>query len=237
MRGNFDYTSNATVMDVICQSAKRINREFERFSEYEDLVQECHIFVSTKADLQEAIEQENYGLLQYRLEADLKNLLDAEVRRNGKNISYDALMESQEGDGGAYLASHVIIETASNDYTRESVESLLPAVWDASYAYGLPQKDTAPDPDMPTGAANKAQGNNLSAYIADIKSGWEKTPLTDKERQALVLAYGFGWTGREIAFNQAVSPQVISRRLEGAVGKIVARLNGGYYYDSDGVAA
>jgi hypothetical protein len=233
VRGNFDYTSNKTVMDVIHQSAKRINRDYDRFSEYEDLVQECHIFLATKADLREAIEDENYGLLQYRLEADLKNLLDAEVRRTEKNISYDALVESAQDGAGEFLMSAVVIETASNDYSRESVESLLPAVWDDSFVYGLPQKDTAPDPDMPKGASNKAHANNLAAYIADIKFGWEKTPLTDRERRALVLAFGFGWTQREIAFNQGVDQGTISRRIDAGVGKVVARLNGGYYYDSE----
>lgn len=237
MRGNFDYTNNQTVTDVIRQSAKRISRQYDKYSEYDDLVQECHVFLSTKADLQEAIAEENYGLLQYRLEADLKNLLDAEVRRTEKNISYDGLLDSVEGGGGEYLMSSVVIETTSNDYSRESVESLLPAVWDDSLVYGLPQKDTAPDPDMPKGASNKAHANNLAAYIADIKFGWEKTPLTIKERRALLLAFGFGWSRTEIGFNQGVSQQAISNRIDTAVGKIVARLNGGYYYDLLGAAA
>jgi predicted DNA-binding protein (UPF0251 family) len=232
VRGNFDYTHNATVMDVIRQAAKRIHRKFEQYSEYEDLVQEAHVMVSIGDDHQRAIANEDYGYLQHQLELDLMNLLDKEVRRTSKNISYDALMDgARDDEDTTYINPYVIIETASNDYTRESVESLLPAVWDESYAYGMPQRDDAPDPDMPKGSTNKARGNNLSAYIADIKSGWEKTPLTLKERRALLLAYGLGWTQKDIAFNQGVSQQAISRRIETAVGKIVARLNGGYYYD------
>jgi hypothetical protein len=225
-------------MDVIRQSVRRTHQKFDgRYSEIEDLTQEAHIAISTTPNLLEAIESEDYGLLQFRLEQDLTDLLDKEVRRTGRNISYDALVESAEEGGGEYLLSSVVIETASNDYSRESVESLLPAVWDDSFVYGLPQKDTAPDPDMPKGSSNKAHANNLAAYIADIKFGWEKTPLTDKERRALVLAFGFGWTQREIAFNQGVSQQAISNRIEAAVGKVVARLNGGYYYDSEEVKA
>lgn len=236
MRGNFDYTGNATVMDVIRQSAKRIDRKFES-AELEDLIQEAHIFVATTPSLQQAIEDENFGFLQHGLEQDLTQHCLKEERRTKKNVSYDALVESADNGEADFLLSSVIIETASNDYSRESVESLLPAVWDDSYVYGLPQRDTVPDPDMPKGASNKAHANNLAAYIADIKFGWDKTPLTDKERRALVLAYGFGWTQKEIAFNQGVSEKTIQPRIEAAVGKIVARLNGGYYYDSDQAAA
>jgi|GEM_PF-4316488 len=152
--------------------------------------------------------------------------------------SYEALVDDAKCDEeGGFVAPCVVIETASNDYSRESVESLLPAVWDKSYAYGMPMKDDAPDPDMPTGVTNKARGNNLSAYLADIATGWEETPLTTKERRALLLACGLGWTHEEIAYNQEVSQQAISQRVEAAVGKIVAHLNGGYYYDPEEVAA
>lgn len=236
MRGNFNYIDNATVMDVIRQSAKRTAAKYEN-AELEDLVQEAHVMVSTTPNLQEAIDTAEYGLLQHRLEQDLSNLCMKEVRRTEKNVSYDALVEAADSGDAGFVMSSVIIETASNDYSRESVESLLPAVWDDSYVYGLPQKDTVPDPDMPKGASNKAHANNLAAYIADIKFGWEKTPLTDKERRALVLAYGFGWTQKEIAFNQGVNQNTISNRVDTAVGKIVARLNGGYYYDSEQAAA
>jgi predicted DNA-binding protein (UPF0251 family) len=151
--------------------------------------------------------------------------------------SYEVLTSEEDGEDSTYISSHVIIETASNDYTRESVESLLPAVWDEGYAYGMPQRDNAPDPDMPKGSANKARGNNLSAYIADIKTGWEKTPLTLKERRALLLAFGLGWTHEEIAHNQEITRRGLSQRVETAVGKIVAHLNGGYYYDPEEAVA
>lgn len=236
MSGDFNYLDNKTVLDVIKQAARRVHRKFdEQYSEVEDLIQEAHIAIATTANLLGAIESEDYGLLQFRLEQDLTDLVHKEVRRTSKNISFDALLEAQ--DDGEYLASSVIIETASNDYSRESVESLLPAVWDESFVYGLPQKDTAPDPDMPRGSSNKAESNNLAAYISDIKFAWARTPLTVKERRALILAYGFGWTQQEIAFNQECSRPAITLRINTAIGKIVARLNGGFYYDREVEAA
>jgi DNA-directed RNA polymerase specialized sigma24 family protein len=223
-----------TAADVAMQAAKRVWSRFQDYADLEDLESEAFALILSGEDHQQAIANENYGYLQHQLERDLTDQLDTVVRRANKNISYDALLESQQSDeDGGYINPYIVIETASNDYTRESVESLLPAVWDESYAYGMPQRDDAPDPDMPKGSSNKARGNNLSAYIADIKSGWEKTPLTLKERRALLLAYGFGWTHAEIAFNQGISRRGLSQRIETAVGKIVARLNGGYYYDPE----
>lgn len=225
------------VREVVGQAVRRVMKKYDGVMEAEDLEQEALIMVVTRGNLQEAARSEdNIGLLQHRLEQDLGDLLLPLAKKVQKTVSYDKLKEDAEADGG-FMLPYVIIETASNDYTRESVETLLPAVWDESYVYGLPQRDDAPDPDMPKGSTNKARGNSLSAYIADIKVGWEKTPLTQKERIALLLAYGMGWTHEQIAYNQLVSRQAITARIETAVGKIVARLNGGYWAELNGVEA
>ena len=78
----------------------------------------------------------------------------------------------------------------------------------------------------PAAAANKARGNSHWAYIGDIKTGWIKTPLTLDERRALLLRFGLGWDQTDIAFNQGVSQQAMSKPLDAAVKKITARLNG-----------
>lgn len=220
------------VLQVIRQAASRAHRQYEDVMDLEDLEQEATIMVVTTPSLQEVADE--LGLLQHRLMRDLGDWLLPQAKRRDQTVSYEALMEQAEHDG--FQIPYVLIETASNEYSRESVESLLPAVWDESYLYGLPQQDNAPDPDMPRGSTNKARSNNLAAYIADIKTGWEKTPLTLKERRALILAYGLGWTHQQIAYNQGVSRQAISQRIETAVGKIVARLNGGYWHREEDAA-
>lgn len=238
MRGNFDYMSNEVVVDIINQAARRVHRKFEHYSNVEDLRQEGHIFMSTKEDLQVSARSEEYGLLQHGLERDLENLVMKEVRRSDRNVSYEMLRDANaEGSGGdTYVKPYVLIETVSNDYTRDSVETLLPAVWDDGYAYGMPQKDSVPDPDMPRAQVDSSRGNNLAAYIADIRTGWSKTPLTLKERRALLLAYGLAWSTEQIAYNQGVSERAIRYRIESAVGKIAARLNGGYRYELEEAA-
>jgi len=218
------------VKAVIEQATRAAHRLYENVIELDDLMQEATIMVVTRQNLVSAAEEP--GLLQHRLEQDLGDYLLPRAKRAEKTVSYE---EVTQGDDEHYQLPYVVIETASNDYTRESVETLLPAVWDESYLYGLPQRDDAPDPDMPKGATNKARGNNLAAYIADIKTGWEETPLTDKERRALILAYGIGWSQRQIAYNQGVSQPAIKKRIEQGIGKIVARLNGGYWYELEGI--
>lgn len=240
MRGTTDWSPLEVegVREVANQAARRVARRYSEYVDLDDLTQDALARIVAKADLLECLEGEEpeLGLLQYRLERDLVNMVTTQVKHAQQTISYDRLVEADD-EGHGYVRPYVAIATASSEYTRESVETLLPAVWDESYVYGMPKRDDAPDPDMPKGSTNKAQGNNLSAYIADIKTGWEKTPLTTKERRALVLAYGFGWTQQEIAYNQGVSQQTIQERLYKAVGKIVARLNGGLFYELLGVEA
>lgn len=102
MRGNFDYTSNTTAMDVIRQAARRTARKFEN-AEYDDLVQEAHVLVSTTANLQEPIETGEWGLLQHRLEQDLSNVCMKVVRRTNKNVAYT---EASEGVGDSRTVAH-----------------------------------------------------------------------------------------------------------------------------------
>lgn len=219
------------VQDIIRQAAKRVHNKYPNVTELDDLIQEATIFVVTKRDLQQsARDTENLGLLQRGIEHDLRDIVLPLAKEGQKTLSYDKLVEDAvDAESSGYQLGYVVIETASDDYTRESVETLLPAVWDESFVYGLPQRDDAPDPDMPKGSSNKARGNNLSAYIADIKSGWEHTPLSLGERQALLLAYGLGDTQRDIAKTLGIGKSTVNRRILSGVAKIVAYLNGGYY--------
>lgn len=89
MRGNFDYIANETVMDIIQRTALKVYRKFgEQYSEVEDLAQEAYIMASVTTNLQSAIISEEYGLFQFRLEQDLTDFLDKEVRRQGQNVPY-----------------------------------------------------------------------------------------------------------------------------------------------------
>lgn len=109
------------------------------------------------------------------------------------------------------------------NYDRALVEHLLPTLWDPDAVFGVPVP-SAPPADMPRGSVNKKEGNTLWAHLADIRTGWDQTELSIKERRALILRYGMDWTEIEIAKNQHTSQPRISVRLYTGVGKIVAHL-------------
>lgn len=194
-----------------------------------DVEQEALVLVATSPELQGYADQP--ALLYRALYRDLLDLYKTEVRRASKSVSHSAV------EGGLAVLeemdAYVTVEAPRADYNRDSVEELLPAVWDESYCYGLDRKPNIPDPDMPRSQANPAHGNNLSAAIADIRTGWKQAELTIEERRALFLAHGAGWTQRQAAFNQGVSQTAISRRVQNGIAKIVATLNGGEWYEAE----
>ena len=79
---------------------------------------------------------------------------------------------------------------------------------------------------MPKGSVNPAHGNNLSAFIADINHAWRFTPLSHKERRAVVLRHGFDLRQADIADIEECAQSVVATRLFTAIGKLVAQLNG-----------
>lgn len=118
-------------------------------------------------------------------------------------------------------------------YDRRTVENLLPTIWDESYAFGLDRDEHAPDPDMPRGSRDVSHGNTLYAYLADMKTAWKHAPMTLRQRRAVFLRHAFGLTEVAIGAHENVSQQAISRRLEGAVGRMTNYLNGDVQVSAD----
>ena len=216
------------VADVIHQAAAKVARQFEL--DPEDLQQEAGILVcDLRTNLPETVlcEEPQLGMLQYRLEQDLVNKVETEVRHRNQQVSYEERYDEPADGGDDQMRTPVIVaqREAVSGYTRELVESLIPAIWDADFCYGV-KVENAPDADMPRGSTNKATGNTLAAHIADIKVGWAKAPLTRRERQAIFLHLGLDWSQREAAFNLGITREAVSQFVSGGVGKIVAELNG-----------
>lgn len=111
-------------------------------------------------------------------------------------------------------------------YSRDLVEQLLPAVWDETYAYGMPKAATAPSEDMPKGSVNKSHGNTLFAHLADIKTGWEAPDLSIAERQAVLLHYGLDLIEAEVGAVLGKPRTTVQYNIFTGIGKIVSHLNG-----------
>ncbi|MFD3325773.1 hypothetical protein [Streptomyces sp. NPDC058701] len=116
-------------------------------------------------------------------------------------------------------------------YDRRLVEHLLPAVWDVEAAYGI-RTPTAPDADMPKGTVDKKSAGTLFAHLADIRTGWRTAPLSRVERRAVFMRFALDWDDRRIAARETVTDRAVRYRLERAVGKLAAHLNGTEYVDS-----
>lgn len=110
-------------------------------------------------------------------------------------------------------------------YDRRTVEVLLPTLWDRDSVWGV-TSDIEIDRTMPRAKANPAHGFTLPAMMADIQQAWKYAPLKIKERRALLLAYGMGWTHEEIGYNQGVTRRGAGLRIERGVGRITNWLNG-----------
>lgn len=228
MRGNASHwkvLDDPKVQRVARNVARHTAENNKGFLDADDLYQESLLLIAGKPDLSEHAIVGDYGLLYNALRMDLLDKFVRPLLRSGEMEQRKYKTVSTE-EADEYAAPVVMFNDGTGEYTDEAVKLLLPAVWDEAYAYGLPDREDSPERDMPKAAANKARSNNHWAYIADIKTGWDKTPLTLSERRATLLYYGIGWTQTDIAKYEGVSQKQVSVRLNSAVSKITARLNG-----------
>ena len=214
----WDRSTDPEVQKIVSIRARQIAWDFDHAIEAADLEQEAMILIATKPEF----DTDDYGLIDHRIRADMINLCTTRQSQRRRNVP----LMSEQDEPSEPAVEYVPLSPVPGGYTREQIELLLPAVWDESYCYGLPAREDAPDPDMPRGSVNVAHGNNLSAYIADVKSGWKKAPLTLLEKRAVVLRFGAAYMDREIAEHEGVDRSTITHRIETAVTKIANYLNG-----------
>lgn len=227
--------------------------------EADDVEQECLMLIASTPDLMQFARGEEYGLLHARLGQVLWHRLMRPMEDRGygglfyrvpdpdhpgkfmteekyKSIPF---VEDAEADDSEALnsltmsASSVSLHDNTGHYNTELIQELLPAVWDDSYAYGMPDSELDPERGMPRPRGNKARTNTHWAYVADIRSSWKRAPLTLKERRALFLKHAMNWTLDDIAVNQGSDKGTISKRIATAETRLVAYLNGDYWINND----
>lgn len=232
MRGNtkngmahWKVVEDPRVQRVVRNAARSLADMNAGIVEVDDLYQEGLLIVAGVPKVAEHAVMGEFGLVYSQVRERLFKAFIRPLDRSGELDArkYRSIPVEDAEDEATPL---LMFDEGSGDYTADAVRLLLPAVWDESYAYGLPDRDDAPDKDMPKASGNKARSNAHWAYIADIKTGWASTPLTRLERRALLMSYGLGWTHKQIAAHEVADRSTISKRIESAVHKIVARLNG-----------
>lgn len=228
---DWDIFSIEGVEGALETAARQVSNHTE-YGEYvtlEDLTQEAFIIAAGMGKrVREGFARKNGrtpGSVVHEVKMDLINLAHTAQQKAQRNTSYEERYSPAEGGGVALVPPSPSEGTEVPGYTRELIESLIPAIWDEGFAYGV-QIETAADPDMPRGSTNKAHGSTLLSHIADIKTAWVKAPLRLEERRALILAFGLDWGQREIAANQGVSQKTVSVRITTGIHKLMAALGG-----------
>lgn len=201
--------------------------------EFKDLYQEGLLLVASTPKIAGHANAGEYQLVYNEVRERLFKAFIRPMERSGELTARKYRNVSIEGSVTDPTPIPQMFDEGTGDYTEEAIMLLLPAVWDESYAYGLPDRADDPDEDMPKAVANKARSNNHWAYIADIKMGWEKTPLTLKERRALLMYYGLGYTQDDIARYEGIARPTATIRIHNGVTKITARLNGAGLIEED----
>ena len=115
-----------------------------------------------------------------------------------------------------------------SEYTTEQVELLLPYLWnELAVAEGTKiGGPRLPDPSLPSAQGDPSKMGNLMARWLDVKDGFETAPLTERERRAVVMCFGFDMKKMEIAEREGCSKSTMSARLKVAVKKITVQMNG-----------
>lgn len=222
---NWRLTEDPNVQSVCHKVARSITDMNKGVFEEDDLYQEALIIVAGTPHIAEQAISGDYGLLYRRVRTELMQKFVEKMDRSGELMARkykNVVIEDADNE----TSPHMTFDDGTGDYTAEAVKLLLPAVWDESYAYGLPDREDAPGQDMPRAAGNKAKSNAHWAYIADIKTAWDKTPLTTLQRRALLMSFGLGYTDELIATIEGVTRETITIRVGASINKMTAHLNG-----------
>lgn len=217
---HWETVDDPAVSAAIARAARKVHMH-DDFRDLDDLTQEANIMVATSDRFAQLALDGSIGTLQYELERDLINLVRVDRNRMFKHVSAEVRYGREESDPRIAQPPPQI----KGGYDTDLVKQLVPAIWDDYFAWGM-QCETAPDSDMPRGTINKATGNTLAAYIADIRRAWELAPLTLRQRQVLFLLLGQGWGERECGKYFGATRQAVNESLHLGVQHLGDFLNG-----------
>lgn len=189
---------------------------------YDDLVQLGAIRVAEiKANLHLPARRGEFALLRLRLDQDFTDMLKTEWRRGNR---MDPMVEEGVEDG-LYFEPQLDLDK-SGGYSQEVIETVIPALWDDSYAMRLDSNPLAPDSDMPKGSGGRISGPAHWDLIADVRRAWQQSGLTDMERKAVLLTIGVGMSLRDAADYLDCSYVSVRNYTAAAMCKLVSFLNG-----------
>jgi len=112
-------------------------------------------------------------------------------------------------------------------YDVRLVEEALPALWDESlHAQPINNPKHAPPRGMPRAQSNPAHSGDWLAQVADVRTAWERAPLTLKQRRVVFMYYGLRWPQALIGAYLGVAHNTVYERVERALISMSRWLDG-----------
>lgn len=183
-------------------AASDVKRRFRNVLEWDELISEGWVWrLAHPGTYQgyDADDQEKRS--QYRLRRDLVWHLEKVVRK-------------EKAQRAGYSANDEAF------YNEALIGTILPAVLRGELE---PTQGEATEVRSPT---DPAEAGTWMAHALDVASAWAEASLTDKERDALLLYYGFAKSQDEIAEIQDSAQSVVSERIKRGMKKLIAALGG-----------
>lgn len=182
-------------------AASDVKRRFSQYVEWDELLSEGWIWkLSHPGAFKQYDEDEQEKRGGYRLRRDLVRSMEKFARsEKAHRLGYNAADEAF--------------------YNEALVSELLPAV--------LREEKTPPQtPSGGRGNADPAEGGSWMAHLLDVDVAWQEAPLVERERDALILYYGFGKSQTEAAELIGCDQATVARRIASGMKKLVTALGG-----------
>jgi RNA polymerase sigma factor (sigma-70 family) len=187
---------------ALVSAATDVKRRYRNLLEYDELINEAWVWRLTHKktlDGYEADEQEKRA--QYRLRRDLVWHMEKVARK-------------EKADRAGYSV------TDEAFYNEALLGLVLPAI-----IHGETEIPQAEESEV-RGGGDSAESGVWLSHVLDVSVAWADAPLTDREREALILYYGFGKSQDEVAELVGSAQSVISDRVRRGLKKLIAALGG-----------
>lgn len=188
--------------DAHLGAANDVARRFYSYVQRDDLLSEGFLWsLEHRKRLEHYDKDENAKRAQYRLLRDLTMCMEQYARKEkAARLGYDIADEAF--------------------YSEALIGLLLPSVLNKDYATPRGEESEV------RGNSDPAEGGTWQAQLTDVARAWNEAPLAERERGAILMYYGLGYSQDDIATHLGVDQSSVSRRIDSGLRKMNAALGG-----------
>lgn len=189
----------------------------------DDLIQVGAIESAKLGNLQDALIEGNMHHYRRALRHDMMNTIETEWNRSNRS---EGLPDPCDDEGASGYYEPTLDLSGNGGYNEEVVRTVLPALFDESYAMRLDSNPYAPEPGMPRGKGGQVSSPGHWDLIADVRIAWERAGLTPGERKAVFLTCVMEMPLRDAGEHLGTSYQTARRYTASGLGRLVNHING-----------